>query len=140
VNRPSIYVYGWFRSWNSRWNLSVLCELALWHEGWDRSIVSLHNHDIHWRDWGKLLSVNIWSPCQRFEQGSFQSSIFWDIRVTPCSLLKVNSRFAGTFCLHLQGLLLHVGFLLAYSLTLKMDANVPPKSRLTFSGLHGIIS
>jgi hypothetical protein len=30
-----------------------------------------------------------------------KSIIFWDI--TPCSLLKVNRRFGGTYCLHLQG-------------------------------------
>jgi hypothetical protein len=29
-----------------------------------------------------------------------KSSIFWDI--TPCSLLKVNRRFGGTYRLHLQ--------------------------------------
>jgi hypothetical protein len=28
-------------------------------------------------------------------------SIFWDI--TPCSPLKVNRRFGGTYRLHLQG-------------------------------------
>jgi hypothetical protein len=31
-----------------------------------------------------------------------KSSIFWDI--TPCSPLKVNRRFGGIYCLHLQGL------------------------------------
>jgi hypothetical protein len=30
-----------------------------------------------------------------------KSSIFWDI--TPCSLLKVNRSFGGTYRLHLQG-------------------------------------
>jgi hypothetical protein len=30
-----------------------------------------------------------------------KSTIFWDI--TPCSLLRVNRRFGGTYCLHLQG-------------------------------------
>jgi hypothetical protein len=30
-----------------------------------------------------------------------KSTIFWDI--TPCSLLKVNRRFGGTYRLHLQG-------------------------------------
>jgi hypothetical protein len=29
-----------------------------------------------------------------------KSSIFWDI--TPCTLLKVNRRFGGTYRLHLQ--------------------------------------
>jgi hypothetical protein len=31
-----------------------------------------------------------------------KSSIFWDI--TPCSPLKVNRRFGGTYRLHIQGL------------------------------------
>jgi hypothetical protein len=30
-----------------------------------------------------------------------KSSVYFDI--TPCSLLKVNGRFGGTFCLYLQG-------------------------------------
>jgi hypothetical protein len=30
-----------------------------------------------------------------------KSAIFWDI--TPCSLLKVNRCFGGTYCLHFQG-------------------------------------
>jgi hypothetical protein len=30
-----------------------------------------------------------------------KSTAFWDI--TQCSLLKVNRRFGGTYCLHLQG-------------------------------------
>jgi hypothetical protein len=30
-----------------------------------------------------------------------KSTIFWDI--TPCNPLKVNRRFGGTYCLHLQG-------------------------------------
>jgi hypothetical protein len=46
-----------------------------------------------------------------------KSIVFWDI--TPCSLLKVNRRFGGTYRLHLQGrraLLVtcfHAGFLLS---------------------------
>jgi hypothetical protein len=30
-----------------------------------------------------------------------KSTIFWDI--TPCSLLKVNRRFGGTYRIHLKG-------------------------------------
>jgi hypothetical protein len=30
-----------------------------------------------------------------------KNTMFWDI--TPCSLLKVNGRFGGTYRLHLQG-------------------------------------
>jgi hypothetical protein len=63
-------------------------------------------------------------------------SIFWDI--TPCSLVKVNRHFGGTYCLHLQGrrisqtknqhqicfafCLLQANFLLGYSSSLKMKA------------------
>jgi hypothetical protein len=34
-------------------------------------------------------------------KGRVKSTIFWDI--TPCSSLKVNRRFGGTYHLHLQG-------------------------------------
>jgi hypothetical protein len=63
-----------------------------------------------------------------------ESPVFWDIR--PCSPLKVNRHFGGTeLCLPPAS-----GFLfLAYSSTLKMEATVPPKRRLTFNGLHGVI-
>jgi hypothetical protein len=37
-----------------------------------------------------------------------KSSIFWDIK--PCSPLKVNRRFGGTYRLHLQGFLLGLFF------------------------------
>jgi hypothetical protein len=37
-----------------------------------------------------------------------KSSVFWGI--TPCSLLKVNPGFGGTFWLHLQGCLFHAAF------------------------------
>jgi hypothetical protein len=30
-----------------------------------------------------------------------KSTIFWDI--TPCSLLRINRCFGGTYCLQLQG-------------------------------------
>jgi hypothetical protein len=70
-----------------------------------------------------------------------KTSAFWDI--IP---LKVNWRFGGTR-LHFQGrnfALLTTCFLLvyflAYSWILKWRWNVPPKRRLTFNGLHRIIS
>jgi hypothetical protein len=42
-------------------------------------------------------------------------------------MLKVNPRFKGTCCLHLQG---HG----------RWRQHVSPKRQLTFNGLHGIIS
>jgi hypothetical protein len=60
-----------------------------------------------------------------------RNSIFWDI--TPCSPLKVNRRFEGTYRLHLHG-------------WRKCEARnnawkkAPPKRWLTSNGLHGIIS
>jgi hypothetical protein len=84
-----------------------------------------------------------------------KSSIFWDI--TPCILLKVNRRFDATCSLHRQSQgtsrvrnqselkqSLLTAFTLAsctaYSSTLKMERHVPPKLRLTFNELHGVIS
>jgi hypothetical protein len=34
-------------------------------------------------------------------KSNLKSTIFWDIM--PCSLLKVNWHFGGTYCLHLRG-------------------------------------
>jgi hypothetical protein len=45
-----------------------------------------------------------------------KSPTFWDI-LMPCSPLEDNKRFGGTCRLH-----------------------VPPKRRLNFNGLHGVIS
>jgi hypothetical protein len=81
-----------------------------------------------------------------------KSSIFWN--VTPCNSLKVNIRFGRTCNLYLQDrriskpsnklALLATCFMLvsclAYSSTLKMEANVLPKRRLTLNGLDGVIS
>jgi hypothetical protein len=39
-----------------------------------------------------------------------------------------------------NGYLLHTGFLLASFLILEMERYVPPKCRLTFNGLQGVIS
>jgi hypothetical protein len=71
-----------------------------------------------------------------------KSTIFWDI--TPCSPLKVNRRFGGTYCLHLQGrrisrarrLCLSPAYTLvscaAYSTTLKMDAICSSETSVDF--------
>jgi hypothetical protein len=56
-----------------------------------------------------------------------KSTIFWDI--TPCSLL---SRFAACF---------YAGFLLSFFfLPWRWRRYVPPKGRLAFNGLHGLVS
>jgi hypothetical protein len=66
---------------------------------------------------------NKYAGFEVFTMVVMESTIFWDI--TPCSPLKFNRRFGGTYRLHLQGLLatcFHAGFLLAYFSTLKMEA------------------
>jgi hypothetical protein len=83
-----------------------------------------------------------------------KSSIFFDI--TPCSQLKVNRRFGRTCRPHLQGRrmsqariqpensayhLLSLWFLAWLILrSRRWRRHVPPKCRLTFNGLHGVIS
>jgi hypothetical protein len=53
-----------------------------------------------------------------------KSTVFCDI--TPCSPLKVNRRFGGTYLLHLRG------FLLFVFLTLKMEAICSPETSVDF--------
>jgi hypothetical protein len=83
-----------------------------------------------------------------------KSTVLWD--VTSCSPLKVNRRFGRIYRLHLQGRIsrartqrerffcLPPAFTLvsgsAYYSTLKMRRYVSPKRRLTFNGLHDVIS
>jgi chloramphenicol O-acetyltransferase len=75
--------------------------------------------------------------------------VLWDI--TPCSPLKLKQCFRGARRLHLQGRRINqtralnatyftLLVFLAYYLTLKWRRHVPPKRRLTFNGLHGVIS
>jgi hypothetical protein len=82
-----------------------------------------------------------------------QLLFFWDI--TLCSPLKVNRHFGGTCRLHLQGRRISQArnqpgsachllsrWLLAW-LILRLSRRrrcVPPKRRLSFNGLHGIMS
>jgi hypothetical protein len=67
--------------------------------------------------------------------------ILWDIK--PCSLLKVNRRFGGTYRLHIQGQKISgkqdLVFCSVYSSTLKMEA-IYSSETSTFNGLHGLIS
>jgi hypothetical protein len=64
------------------------------------------------------------------------TTVFWDI--TRCSPFKVSRRFGGTYRLHL------LAFTLVFcSLILRpwrWRRYIPPKRRLTFNGLHCIIS
>jgi hypothetical protein len=85
-----------------------------------------------------------------------KSTIFWN--VTLCSPLNVNRRFGRTYRLHLQGqdnklrkklawkhpllaICFHAGFFLSLLFwPWKWRRYVPPKRRLTFKGLHSVIS
>jgi hypothetical protein len=81
--------------------------------------------------------------------------VFWDI--TPCSLLKVNQRFRGTCCLHLQGqrisqarnqcvaelCFLPPSYWFLACLILqnwRWKQYIPLKCQMTFNGLHSITS
>jgi hypothetical protein len=53
----------------------------------------------------EFLGTNLCSHCLGFKVFTamvMKSFFFWD--VTPCRPFKVNRRFGGIFCLHLQGL------------------------------------
>jgi hypothetical protein len=80
-----------------------------------------------------------------------KSIIFCDI--TPCSPLKVNRRFGGTYRLHLQGRKIsrarnqreirwQAEALLARLIfrPWRWRGRIPLERRLTFDGLHGVIS
>jgi hypothetical protein len=77
---------------------------------------------------------------------AMKRSIFWDI--TACSPLKVNWHFGGNYRLHLQGRkigrtwhMLSPCFLARLILWFwRWRRYVPPKRRLTFNGLQGVIS
>jgi hypothetical protein len=69
-----------------------------------------------------------------------KSSVFWDI--TLCNLLKIISRFGGTFCIHLQSLL-PAPFLFLAGLILQLwrwRRHVSPKRPMVLNGIHSIIS
>jgi hypothetical protein len=73
---------------------------------------------------------------------TMESSSVWD--VTPCSLVKVSRCFVGTHRLHLQELCLPSAscWLLSWLTLLpwRWRRYVPPKCRLNFTRLHGVIS
>jgi hypothetical protein len=65
-----------------------------------------------------------------------KSTIFWDI--TPCSQLKVKWRFGETSRSVFHPLSCWFARLILWSW--RWRRYVPPKRRLTFNGLHGILS
>jgi hypothetical protein len=79
-----------------------------------------------------------------------KNTTFWDI--TPCSPLKVNRRFGGTYRLHLLGRIrraryqqilatcFHAGILLSLFFGPEYGGDVPPKRGLTLDGLYGVVS
>jgi hypothetical protein len=73
---------------------------------------------------------------------AMRSTIFWDI--TPCSPLKVNRRFGRIYRLQLQSFSCHLlprWFLARLILRpWRWRVYVPLKRRLTFNGLHGVIT
>jgi hypothetical protein len=55
---------------------------------------------------------------------TYKGSVFWDL--TPCNPVKVSWHFGGTCRLHFQ--------------LRRWRWHVPPKRRLTFAGLHAVLS
>jgi hypothetical protein len=69
---------------------------------------------------------------------AMKSVVSWNI--TPCSTLKVNLRFGGTYRLQLATSF-HAGFLLSlFFRPWSWRRHVPPKRLLTLNGLHGVMS
>jgi hypothetical protein len=64
-------------------------------------------------------------PFQQLHIHNLKSTSFWDI--TLCSSLKVNSRLGEKNLFHL------------HSRAWKWNRYIPPKRRLTFNGLHGVM-
>jgi hypothetical protein len=58
--------------------------------------------------------------------------------ITPCSPFKVNRRFGGTYCFHLE--VLSCWHLVRIIRQLRWRRHIPPKRLLIFNGLHGVIS
>jgi hypothetical protein len=74
-----------------------------------------------------------------------KSVIFWDI--TPCSPLKDDRYFGGTYRRHLQDRRIIAYHLISLCFLAQLilrrwrwSRHIPLKRRLTFNGLHGVIS
>jgi hypothetical protein len=67
-----------------------------------------------------------------------KSSTFSDIK--QCSPLKINRRLGGTCRLHLQNRRISLCLARFILLPWRWRRHLPPKSRMTFNGLHGVIS
>jgi hypothetical protein len=111
------------------WEL-LRCWVILCQELWFTAIViSAYSVDFWINSELKLLSVTV---------------IFWDI--SPCNPLKGSWGFGGTYRLHFHGQssVCHLlsGWFLAWLIILSWTWRryVPLKRRLTFNGLHGVIS
>jgi hypothetical protein len=97
--------------------------------------------------WFNLPSAShVWLPACNILMSS-RSTIFWDI--TPCSPLKANRRFGGTYSLHLQARMSRARFQRKNSTCLHLTRLIrpwrwrryaPPERRLNSNGLHGVIS
>jgi hypothetical protein len=71
-------------------------------------------------------------------------TIFWDI--TSCRPFKFNRRFGGTCRLHFEGRRISKQVIFGNQVerkaklaTSKWMRHVPPKRRLTYNGLHGVV-
>jgi hypothetical protein len=78
-----------------------------------------------------------------YKSGINEEYFFWDN--TPCRPLKVNRRFGGTYCLHIQGRRRNCRTNQRESRLLilrpsRWERYFPPKRPLTFNRLHGVIS
>jgi hypothetical protein len=71
--------------------------LGLWNKSNTLRIrwIQCHILTVMKRRWMKVEVTYFWG------KGTMKSIVFWDI--TPCSLLKVNRHFGGTYRLHLRG-------------------------------------
>jgi hypothetical protein len=90
----------------------------------------------------KLLNVHIAETYDISIILIFQSKLY--LRLSErwlCSLLSVNRRFGGTYCLHLQGPKISWARNAWKRVApWRLRRYVPPKRRLTLSGLHEVIS
>jgi hypothetical protein len=70
--------------------------------------------------------INIWTPTAQIQFYSYNKSYnFWDI--TPCTPLKVNGRFGGTYHLQLQGKMSRA----RYQSENRWQAGLPPAFNIT---------